>query len=371
MATGDFAVAASGTTCSTSAPVAAGSNCVINVTSTPTASGSRSGSLTLTDNAGGSPQTVSLSGTGTEPVVSLSSPLAFPAQAVGTTTNSQAVTLTNTGNGSLTFTGIAVTGPFAIATTGTTCSTSNALAAAGTCTVAVTFTPTVVGAAAGSLSFSDNAPNNPQTIALSGTGQDFSFAPPSGSSTSTSVAPGSPATYTLSVGGEGGLTGSVSFACTGAPSEASCTVSPNPVTAGNSASNVTVTVTTTAPSLNVPRSPPGPLVPPLSPGLRGLLILALVLASMAWAAMRRNQRGSKYPPAKPEALKTVSRSKRLRGRYRGPAKPFRRDGSGFRETHYGSFQSEPLPPASAVSQNPTAHIVTGLPDYRIRRPAAW
>jgi hypothetical protein len=29
----------------------------------------------------------------------------------------------------------------------------------------------------------------------------------------------------------------------------------------------------------------------------------------------------KYPPAKPEALKTVSRSKRLRGRYRGPAKP--------------------------------------------------
>jgi len=30
---------------------------------------------------------------------------------------------------------------------------------------------------------------------------------------------------------------------------------------------------------------------------------------------------SKYPPAKPEALKTVSRSKRLRGRYRGPAKP--------------------------------------------------
>src|ERR1035437_10804130 len=35
---------------------------------------------------------------------------------------------------------------------------------------------------------------------------------------------------------------------------------------------------------------------------------------------------SKYPPAKPEALKTVSRSKRLRGRYRGPAKQIWSDG---------------------------------------------
>ena len=112
--------------------------------------------------------------------------------------------------------------------------------------MAVTFTPTAAGAASGSLSFSDNAPSSPQTLALSGTGQDFSFAPPSGSSTSATVAPGSPATYTLSVGGEGGLSGTVSFTCTGAPSEATCTVSPNPVTAGSSATNVTVTVTTTA-----------------------------------------------------------------------------------------------------------------------------
>lgn len=78
---------------------------------------------------------------------------------------------------------------------------------------------------------------------------------------------------------------------TGAPSEATCSVSPNPVTPGSSATNMTVSVTTTAPSVSAPRSRPLPPVPPLSPGLRGLLMLALVLSAMAWAIIRRNQPG--------------------------------------------------------------------------------
>jgi hypothetical protein len=41
----------------------------------------------------------------------------------------------------------------------------------------------------------------------------------------------------------------------------------------------------------VPRSRPLPPAAPLSPGLRGLLMLALVLALMAWAIGRRNQLG--------------------------------------------------------------------------------
>ncbi len=122
----------------------------------------------------------------------------------------------------------------------------------------------------------------------SGTGQDFTLAAASGSPTSDTVAPGQSATYTLTMTGEGGFNQSVSLTCTGAPSEATCTV-PNPVTAGSSATNVTVSVTTTAPSLSVPRSRPLPPAPPLSPGLRGLLMLALVLALMAWAIARRNQ----------------------------------------------------------------------------------
>jgi hypothetical protein len=283
VASGDFAQS---NNCGSS--VAASANCTISITFKPTAIQTRTGAITLTDNAGGSPQTASLSGTGTGPTVSLSASPTFPPEPVGTASPSQTVTLTNTGNASLTFTAISVTGPFAIATSGTTCSTSNPVAPAATCTVAVTFTPTAAGAAPGSLSFSDNAPNSPQTVALSGTGQDFTLA---AVPTSTTVAPGQTATYTLSVTGEDGFNQSVNLACTGAPSEATCTASPNPVTAGGSATSVTVTVTTTAPSASAPRSRPLPPASPLSPGLRGLWMLALVLAAMAWAVGRRSQAG--------------------------------------------------------------------------------
>jgi hypothetical protein len=65
-ATGDFAVSSSGTSCSTTSELAAGASCAINLTFTPTASGNRSGTLSITDDAPASPQTVSLSGTGTD-----------------------------------------------------------------------------------------------------------------------------------------------------------------------------------------------------------------------------------------------------------------------------------------------------------------
>ena len=82
----------------------------------------------------------------------------------------------------------------------------------------------------GQPSFSDNAPGSPHTVALSGTGEDFTFAAPSGSSAT--VTPGQAATYTLSLGGQGGLSGGVTFTCTGAPSEATCTLSRQPGAGG-------------------------------------------------------------------------------------------------------------------------------------------
>ena len=170
-ATGDFAVAASGTTCSTSAPVAPSGNCVINVTFTPTATGSRSGSLTLTDNASGSPQTMSLTGTGTAPSVSLSTTsVSFSNQAVGTTSAASPVTVTNTGTVSLTFTSIAAAGDFAVAASGTTCSTTAPVAASGSCVINVGFTPTATGSRSGSLTLTDNASGSPQTVGLDGNG---------------------------------------------------------------------------------------------------------------------------------------------------------------------------------------------------------
>ena len=56
---GDFAKAS--TTCGTS--LAAGASCTIAITFTPTAASTRTGTLSVTDNASGSPQTLSLTGT--------------------------------------------------------------------------------------------------------------------------------------------------------------------------------------------------------------------------------------------------------------------------------------------------------------------
>lgn len=49
---------------SSSSTLAAGASCTISVTFTPTAEGTRSASLAIADNASGSPQSVTLSGTG-------------------------------------------------------------------------------------------------------------------------------------------------------------------------------------------------------------------------------------------------------------------------------------------------------------------
>jgi len=280
--------------------VAASGSCTINVTFAPTATGTLTGMLTITDNSNGvtdSTQTVNLTGTGvaTAPVAGVSpSSLTFGNQPVGTTSASQPVTLSNTGNAALTISSITIANLGTSANFGQTNNCAGSVAASGSCTINVTFSPTATGTLTGTLTITDNSngvASSTQSVALSGTGQDFSFAAPSGSPTSVTVAPGSPASYTLSVGGEAGFNQSVSFTCTGAPSEATCTVSPNPVTAGSSATNITVSVTTTAPSLSVPRSRPLPPAPPLSPGLRGLLMLALVLALMAWAIGRRKQLG--------------------------------------------------------------------------------
>jgi hypothetical protein len=218
--------------------------------------------------------------------------LSFAGQIVSTTSAEQSVILTNSGDEPLSITTITVSGDFALATTASSCPYSGgSVASQASCTINVTFTPTAAGARSGTLTITDNGVNSPQTIALTGTGQDFTLAASPGSSTSATVASGQSATYTLSVAGEGGFNQSVGFTCTGAPSEAACTVSPSPLTPGSSATNITVSVTTTAPSVSVPRSRPLPPVPPLSPGLRGLLMLALALAAMAWAIGCRNQPG--------------------------------------------------------------------------------
>ena len=153
--------------------LAVGASCTISASFTPTASGSRAASVSISDDAPGAPHTVALSGTGTAPGVTLDpSSLSFGSQLVGTTSAAQNVTLTNSGAAPLLISSIGVAGadaadfaqlsdcPLAPAT----------LAPGSVCTISVTFTPSAAGSRAASITVGDNAPGNPHTVTLAGTG---------------------------------------------------------------------------------------------------------------------------------------------------------------------------------------------------------
>jgi Abnormal spindle-like microcephaly-assoc'd, ASPM-SPD-2-Hydin/NHL repeat len=144
---------------------APGSSCSIQVTFAPTLIGSASGTITITDDAG--TQTVVLSGAGSAPVSLSSTRLSFGTLPVGSTSSVRTVTLTNRLKVALSMTSVAVSGPFAVASS--TCGAS--VAAGASCTVGVTFSPTDIGTVTGGLTFTDSAATSPQVVTLSGTGR--------------------------------------------------------------------------------------------------------------------------------------------------------------------------------------------------------
>lgn len=164
--------------------IAAGASCTVSVKFSPTATGSRSGNLTVT--ASGITNTIPLSGTGVAPgpIVSADpSSLSFPGTIVGSSSASQTVTLTNTGTTSATVSGVTASGDFSQTNT---CGT---LAVGASCTVTVTFRPTASGTRSGSVTVTSNANNSPTVIAVSG----------SGIGSTTNIAAGRPATASSQV----------------------------------------------------------------------------------------------------------------------------------------------------------------------------
>ncbi len=110
-------------------------------------------------------------------------PLGFASTNVGSTSSDspKAVTLQNIGNQALNISGVTTattgqtTSSFNLSGSGTTCTTTTALAPGATCAVSVAFQPLIGGALSGTVNLTDNslnavAPNNVQQISLSGTG---------------------------------------------------------------------------------------------------------------------------------------------------------------------------------------------------------
>lgn len=177
--------------------LASGASCTTHGHFTPSGGGALTAAITITDNASGSPQSITLNGTGTNTTVSLSaSSLSFGTNEVGTSSVSQHVLLTNTGSATLFITSITETGAdassFVVAwntTTPTPEACGPTLAAAASCLIHGHFTPTAAGALTATVTIADSASGSPQIIALTGTGENAGSTTVSLSATSVSFGP--------------------------------------------------------------------------------------------------------------------------------------------------------------------------------------
>ncbi len=215
-------------------------SCSINVGFAPKNVGVLTGVLTVSDQYRS--QTVLLNGFGLAPPgVSLApfGSLSFAATGVGVTSAGQTVTLTNNGGGPLSVQSMTITGDFAIAPDGSTCGAT--LAAATACTMQVVFVPTAGGPRTGLLTVTDDAPNSPQTLPLTGAGVDFTFQP--NGPTTVATTSGQNAVFPMLLSSAANVSGTVSFTCTGIPANSTCNVNPSSVPLGN-ITTVSVTVLT-------------------------------------------------------------------------------------------------------------------------------
>ena len=155
-----------------SATLQPGDTCTIQVIFTPTAAGTRTGTLTVGGNVSCNQLNVALSGTGVAPPVSVDpTAISFGGTPLGSASDPWPVSVTNTTAAKVTFTTpFTVTGPFAIADN--TC-TGGSLAASNACVLNVKFSPAQRGAATGTLKFGYQAgsQSGTRTVELSGTGQ--------------------------------------------------------------------------------------------------------------------------------------------------------------------------------------------------------
>jgi hypothetical protein len=150
--------------------VSAGQQTTMTVAFQPTAVGATSGNISIVSSAPTSPTTVALAGTGIAATLRLGiSPtsLSFGNVTTGTSSATQNVTITNTGNANVTISQINLSGAGYSMTGGgapvTIIPSQNLI-------LTVQFSPTTAGAASGTISIVSNASGSPAAVSLSGTG---------------------------------------------------------------------------------------------------------------------------------------------------------------------------------------------------------
>jgi len=162
-ASGDFTQT---NTCTSA--VAPGGSCTIDVYFTPSTTGLRTGTLTITDDASSSPQSVALSGTGSASAISISPTLlTFGNQVVNTVSAGQKVTVSNTGFVNITVNSVQSSGGF----TETDNCSGVTLTPGQNCTITASFAPVATGALTGTITINDTTSGAPHLVNMTGTGQ--------------------------------------------------------------------------------------------------------------------------------------------------------------------------------------------------------
>jgi len=150
--------------------IASGASCVIGLSFRPPVAVGQSASLVVVE-SGSPPHAIPLTGTGALPGVSASPEIMnFLDHRVTTTDHGQLLTVRNTGNGSLTISSAAISGPHAgeFAVTGSTCNTP--VVDGDACTIRLKFLPAASGTRNAMLMLSSDALGRPHNVALTGTG---------------------------------------------------------------------------------------------------------------------------------------------------------------------------------------------------------
>ena len=221
--------------CAASLP--ASGNCTIMVTSSPESGGPLSADLSVTDNALGSPESLVLTGSGESAPAAIFTPASyeFPTTNIGSVSAPETITLTSSGNLTLQISGVSLSG----ANPGDFSESNNCganLAPGANCSITVKFQPQTQGVRSATIAVSDNASSSPQSMTLSGTGQQpFNLASSAQNGTTATIAPTGTASYSLEFTPVGNFTGSVSVACTGAPANSMCAANPASFQANSSA----------------------------------------------------------------------------------------------------------------------------------------
>jgi hypothetical protein len=177
--------------------------------------------------------------------------LTFSTQAVGTTSASQNIILTNTGTAPLNISRISITGAAAANFKTGVINCGAALAAKANCAIPVMFAPVSPGSLAATLAITDDAIGSPQSVALSGKASGIALMS-STNQTSATIRAGQTATFSLQLVPTA-FTGSVAVSCSGAPTGTNCLVTPASIAvSGDAPAPLTVTVTTTAQAIGLP-----------------------------------------------------------------------------------------------------------------------